>query len=289
MRLRTLPLSLAGIIAGIALASVNSAPDIPTVISLIFTAALLQILSNLSNELGDTLRGTDSDDRQGIRYSLQNGEMTIPQMNRLIVLVAGLCCISGLIMILCSFGTLFAIEPVCLLVLGSAAIWAALHYTLGEKPYGYRGMGDIFVFIFFGLVAVSGSAFVCSHSFKPVWMLPAAAFGLWSIGVLNVNNIRDMKTDASTRTTVALKLGLDKARAYQTVLILGGWILMLAFNLLCASGWMQWIHFIVLPLFAMHLNGVWKRTDRDLDPMLPMLVISTFATSLLFAFGVFAL
>ena len=286
MRLRTLPLSLAGIIAGTALASTVSEPELPVIISLIFTTAFLQILSNLSNELGDTLHGTDTAERQGIHYSIQDGEMTIPQMKRLITVIAILCCISGLAMVLCSFKALLDIRSISLVVLGAAAIWAAMHYTLGNNPYGYRGLGDIFVFIFFGLVSVLGAAYVCSHTINPIWVLPAAAIGCWSIGVLNVNNIRDMKTDAATRTTVALKLGLNNARVYQTALIIAGWSFMLIFSLITAVTCKQWIYFITIPLFALHLRGVWTRVDRSLDPMLPMLVLTTFATAILFAIAV---
>ena len=286
MRLRTLPLSLAGIIAGIALASQITNLNAPTVIALVFTTAFLQILSNLSNELGDTLHGTDTADRQGIHYSIQDGEMTVAEMKKLIAIIAGLCCISGLIMVLFSFRELFAVEPICLLALGAAAIWAAMHYTLGNNPYGYRGLGDIFVFIFFGLVSVIGAGYVCAHTICPQWILPAAAFGCWSIGVLNVNNIRDMKTDAATRTTVALKLGLKKARIYHTILITAGWLLMPAYILTNGDGWTNWLCFITVPLFALHLRGVWTKEERALDPMLPMLVMSTFATAILFAIGI---
>lgn len=286
LRLRTLPLSLAGVIAGIALASTVEKLSVPTVISLLLTTALLQILSNLSNELGDSLHGTDTEERQGIRYSLQDGEMTLGQMKILICVVAGLCCASGLTMVFFSFRRLLAVEPLCLLCLGAAAIWSAMRYTLGHNPYGYRGFGDIFVFVFFGIVAVLGAGYVCSHTVRLLWILPAAAIGCWSIGVLNVNNIRDMKTDAATRTTVALKLGLNRARIYQTVLITAGWTLMLAYNLIEAGDWRQWLFFMTLPLFALHLRGVWHKLDRELDPMLPLLVISTFATSILFAAGI---
>lgn len=286
MRLRTLPLSMAGIIAGTALASKVCSLDVPTVIALILTTAFLQILSNLSNELGDTLHGTDTKERQGIHYSIQDGEMTIPQMKKLIFAIVCLCCISGLAMVLFSFHKLFALQPICLLVLGAAAIWAAMNYTLGENPYGYKGLGDIFVFIFFGIVSVMGAAYVCSHTLELVWALPASSFGCWSIGVLNVNNIRDMKTDEATRTTVALKLGRKNARIYQTALIAAGWILMLAYSSATADRWSQWIYLITLPLFAAHLRGVWTRVDRALDPMLPMLVMTAFITAILFAIGI---
>ena len=280
MRLRTLPLSLAGIVVGIALASDAASLEVPVVVLLVATTALLQILSNLSNELGDTLHGTDTAERQGIRYSIQDGEMTVRQMTVLIAVVAALCCLSGLAMVYCSFKSVFELRPLCLLALGAAAIAAAMRYTLGRNPYGYRGLGDVAVFIFFGLVSVLGAAYVCSHIVRASWILPAAAIGLWSIGVLNVNNIRDMRTDAATRTTVALKLGLKRARIYQTCLVAGGWMLMLAYS---AAVEPVWICFVTIPLYALHLRGVWTRTEKALDPMLPMLVMTTFVTAVLFA------
>lgn len=288
MRLRTLPLSLAGVITGISLASTVAVPDAAVIVALLMTTAFLQILSNLSNELGDNLHGTDTADRQGIRYSLQDGEMTVPEMKKLIAVIASLCCLSGLTMVFLSFGTLFSAEPLCLLALGAAAIWAAMNYTLGNNPYGYRGLGDLFVFIFFGIVSVTGGGYVCSHIVRVRWLLPAAAIGCWSIGVLNVNNIRDMKTDAVTRTTVALKLGLRKARVYQTALIVAGWLMMLTYTLLTAGSLSQWLYFITVPLYALHLKGVLTREDRALDPMLPLLVMTTFITALLFAAGVWS-
>ena len=292
MRLRTLPLSLAGIIFGVALASTVVELRASVVVTLMLTAALLQILSNLSNELGDALHGTDAaSERQGMHYSIMDGEMTVEQMKRLIAVIAGLCCISGLAMVWCSFGTVFTLAPLAILALGAVTIWAAMHYTLGKNPYGYRGLGDIFVFIFFGLVPCLGGAYLCSHTFVPSWILPAATVGLWSVGVLNVNNIRDMKTDAATRVTVAIKLGEKRSRIYQNILICAGWVMMAAFTVLClreGSGFIvkRLAVFITVPLFVMHLRGVGKRKDRELDPMLPLLVMSTFATSLLFCIAV---
>lgn len=281
MRLRTLPLSLAGIVTGLAISLNYGSINTGVVISLVLTTALLQILSNLSNELGDTLNGTDTADRQGIHYSLQDGEISIAEMKRLIAATAILCCISGLVMIYFSFGSIFALEPLLLVLLGAVAIWAAMHYTLGKNPYGYRGKGDIFVFIFFGLVSVLGAAYICTHSFSPLWLLPATAIGCWSVGVLNVNNIRDMKTDAATRTTVAIKLGVKKARIYQSILICAGWILLISFSLIELKRAALYSYILTLPLFAVHLKGVWTRQDKALDPILPLLVMSTFATSLL--------
>lgn len=277
MRLRTLPLSLAGIIMGVSLAWNTMIVEADTVVWLVLTTAMLQILSNLSNELGDTLQGTDTANRQGIHYAIQDGMLTIADMKRLIAAAVVLCCVFGTLMIWTSFGTLWDVEPILFLVLGAAAIVAAMRYTLGKNPYGYRGKGDFYVFIFFGLVSTLGAYYMCCHRIEIVVALPAAAIGCFSMGVLNVNNIRDMKTDAATRTTVALKLGLHRARVYQSILIITGWLLLGGYSLLTATTWKEWLYWMMLPLFVLHLKGIWTREDRALDPMLPLLVMSTFA------------
>lgn len=286
MRLRTLPLSLSGIVMGVFLAAADYRIDAPTVIFLALTTVCLQILSNLSNELGDTLHGTDADDRLGIHYSLQDGEMTIPEMKRLIAAVAVACCVFGLLMIYFSFGKIFAAGPLTFVVLGAAAIWAAMHYTLGKDPYGYRGLGDLFVFLFFGVATVCGGYFLCAHEFASwIILLPAAAIGCFSVGVLNVNNIRDMKSDAATRVTVAIKLGGRRARIYQTALIALGWAAMLAYCSLRFFSIWHYLFVLTLPLFILHLRGVWTREGRALDPMLPLLVMSSSLFSLLAGLG----
>jgi len=286
MRLRTLPLSLSGIAMGVFLAAADYRIEAWTVVFLALTTVCLQILSNLSNELGDTLHGTDSDGRLGIHYSLQDGDMTVPEMKRLIAAVAVLCCVFGLLMIYSSFGRIFALRPLTFVALGAAAIWAAMHYTLGKDPYGYRGLGDLFVFLFFGIATVCGGYYLCAHEF-PSWiiLLPATSIGCFSVAVLNVNNIRDMKTDAATRVTVAMKLGVKRARIYQTVLIVLGWIAMLVYCFLRIFSIWHFLFVLTLPLFILHLRGVWTREDRDLDPMLPLLVMSSFLFSLLAGLG----
>jgi len=291
MRLRTLPLSLAGSVMGVFIARSITGEFGPAAWAVLLTTALLQILSNLSNELGDTLNGTDRADREGIHYSLQDGDMTVPQMKRLITFTAIACMLSGTAMIWIAMGSLLRWESIILLILGAAAIWAAMRYTLGKNPYGYRGLGDLFVFIFFGLVSTCGACFVCAPdlglpSVLASSILPACAIGFFSIGVLNVNNIRDAVTDAENRVTVAIKLGGRGARIYQTVLIASAWLLMIIF---AASGpleWKRWLFVLTLPLYIIHLKGVWTREGRALDPMLPLLVISTFLLSLLTGIGI---
>lgn len=286
MRLRTLPLSLSGVILGVTLAA-DKTDVSPWTAALIFlTTVCLQILSNLSNELGDTLSGTDSADRQGPKYALGSGDMTIGDIKKLILMFIGLCVISGLAMIQVSFGSLFKTESICLEVLGAAAIVGAMKYTLGKNPYGYRGLGDVFVFIFFGLVSVLGGYYVAARELPPlIMLLPASAIGCFSVGVLNVNNIRDMKTDAVNRVTVAIKLGMKGARIYQTILVTLGWALILVFCAVYDFAPGHYIFIITLPLYIKHLQGVWTRSERALDPMLPMLVISTFFLSILAGAG----
>lgn len=286
MRLRTLPLSLAGVCLGIMLALADYRIDWKVALLIMLTTICLQVLSNVSNELGDTLSGVDGEDRNGPQYSLGEGGLAVSEMKGFIAVMAVACALSGLLMLQASFGTLFAIEPLCLIALGAAAIGGAIKYTLGKNPYGYRGLGDISVFIFFGLVSVMGAYFVAAHTILS-WIiaLPAVAIGCFSVAVLNVNNIRDMKTDAGIRVTTPLKVGLKRARIYQTVLITLGWLCLIAFNLMRFQDMWHWLFVITLPLFVKHLIGVWTRTDRELDPMLPLLVISTFILSLLFGFG----
>ncbi|MBQ6067896.1 MAG: 1,4-dihydroxy-2-naphthoate octaprenyltransferase [Bacteroidales bacterium] len=287
MRLRTLPLSLSGVMLGTFVAASHQTLSALTVALLMLTTALLQILSNLSNELGDTLHGTDTADRQGMRYSLQDGDMTVAQMRKLITFVAVACAVSGLGMIASTFGSWIGWRQLLLVLLGAAAMTAAMRYTLGKNPYGYRGWGDFFVFIFFGLVSVCGGYYVCLCQLpQPMLLIAASAIGLFSMAVLNVNNIRDMSTDAATRTTVALLLGERGARIYQTILIALGWVSMALYTLLAGLGGWSWLWLLSLPLFVKHLVGVWHRSGCALDPMLPLLVIGTFLFALLAGVGI---
>ena len=285
MRLRTLPLSTAGIALGIMLACARHSVSWYVIVLTILTTVSLQILSNMSNELGDWLNGVDGTGRQGPKYGIEGGGLTEDEMQSCIRIMVFVCCILGLGMIRASFKTIFRIESECLVVLGAAAIWAAMHYTLGKRPYGYRGLGDIFVFLFFGLVPVTGGFFVCAHAIEPATLIPGASIGLFSAGVLNVNNMRDMKSDEGTRVTVPIKLGERRAKIYHTILITGGWCLMLLYTVLFTDGWKPYLYIIMLPLYIKHISGIWKHSGSELDPMLPMLVISTFFLALLAGAG----
>lgn len=273
MRLRTLPLSLAGVVCGGLLAQGEHGDNGWAFALVLLTACALQVLSNLSNEMGDHLSGVDGEGREGPNYSMTDGGLTVRQMWRAINGTVVACCVIGLAMVLVSG------SPWWVLLLGAAAIWAATHYTLGKKPYGYIGLGDLFVFIFFGLVSVLGSYFVVAHTIDlKLWLLlPAVGVGLLSVAVLNVNNIRDMQSDEGIRMTIPLRIGERGARIYQTALVVLG---------VACFGWCEEnVAFCVLPtapFFLWHIIGVWRRKGRQLDKMLPLLVITTFVLCFLY-------
>ncbi len=284
-RFRTLPLSLAGIITGIGLAAADYRINWIAAGLVALTAVCLQILSNVSNEYGDSLSGTDGEGRQGPNYS--EGHLGDRDYRGMIAFWAVMSCISGASMVYVSYGTFLRLEPILLILLGAAAIRAAMRYTLGSNPYGYRGLGDIAVFTFFGIVSVLGAYFVVAHEIPSFYLLlPASAIGLFSVGVLNINNIRDIKTDAATRVTMAMRLGERNARIYQTILILGGWALLLWYAAGCRfPDWRHFLFVATLPLYVIHIIGVWRHDGHRLDRYLPMLVMGTFALSLLLAAG----
>ena len=268
MRLRTLPLSLAGIVCG-GFMAIGNGGSVWSLLLVMVTGCALQVLSNLSNEMGDHLSGVDGEGREGPNYSMTDGGLTEKQMWRAINGMVVFCCLSGLAMVLVSG------SPWWLLLLGAAAIWAATHYTLGKSPYGYRGWGDLSVFIFFGIVSVMGSYFVVAHRIDFEWLLilPAIGVGLLSVAVLNVNNIRDMESDRGKRVTIPLRIGARRAKWYQTFLVIVGALCMLPLPVLPFF----WIFFL-LPVagLVLHLMLVWQAEGRKLDQALPILVISTF-------------
>ena len=286
-RLRTLPLSVAGIVLGTLLAASDGEFHAGRFALAVVTVLLLQILSNVANELGDTLRGTDGDERQGMVYSLQSGEITIAAMKRLIIWLIVLSAVSGVALVATSFSALFSREGVTMLLLGALAIAAALGYTLGRRPYGYMGLGDLFVFLFFGLLSTVGGYFLMCWQVDWSVSLPAAVCGLWSVGVLNINNIRDMESDRKNRITVPILLGERRAKIYQSLLELLPFVLLTVYCLLHEGTWSDYLFWLFLPLYVAHLVGVWRVEGRQLDARLPQLSLLTIAACV--AFGVLQL
>lgn len=291
-RLRTLPLAVSSIIVGSALAWYGrkavmqyDAFSWPALWLALLTAILLQILSNLANDLGDHQHGTDNVNRVGPQRAVQSGTISPALMKRAMVICGILAFTSGVLLITYALG--LRIMTLAFLLLGLTAIGAAVKYTFGKNPYGYAGLGDVSVFLFFGVVGVCGTFYLHTHSFHPAILLPAAGFGLLSTGVLNVNNMRDIHNDAASgKRTLVVRMGSANARTYHTLLVLGGLSCLVAFTLVGPSGWTSWLFLVTTPLFLSHLKQVWSVTEpRSLDPQLKVLAMGTFLTALLFALG----
>ncbi len=286
-RPRTLPLSVSGIILGSLLAASGGHFNVWTFILALFTTLSLQILSNISNELGDAQKGTDTADRKGPAYVLLSGALTKKDFKYLIIVFSLLSIVFGNLLVYNSLDYFFSKEGLIMLAFGGLAIIASITYTLGEKPYGYKGWGDLFVFVFFGLLSTLGVYFLQSGQFPLLLLLPASACGFLITGVLNLNNIRDMETDKINRITVPLLLGERKAKIYHHLLVYGAFVLILIYNLLKASAWPQYLYLLLLPLAVFHLNRVRSLKDKELDSQLPVLVLLTILFCLVVGFTSF--
>jgi 1,4-dihydroxy-2-naphthoate polyprenyltransferase len=303
-RVRTLPLSVSGIIVGsmYALALPTDAVETPTEVFnwrlfgfAILTTLGLQILSNFANDYGDGMKGTDNEDRVGPKRAIQSGVISPQAMKKAIMITAVLTFLSAVALIYFAFGSEHIAYSLFYLILGILAIFSAIRYTVGDTAYGYRGYGDLFVFIFFGLVSTLGVNFLHSKEFDWLLVLPAAAIGFLSTGVLNLNNMRDEESDRkSNKNTIVVKIGGAKAKIYHYFLLISAMILVLIF-----AFWFDYYKdpanpgvinfdmylFLVayIPIIK-HIITVAKNIDpKKLDPELKKLALSTFALSILLA------
>lgn len=270
-RLRTLPLSMSGIILGCGLAwhGVEHGIHFWLVFALaILTTLSLQILSNLSNELGDALHGTDENQHARAAYGLQSGDISYKEMQYLIAVFVCLCILFGSALVGVAFGTLLSIEAFAFLALGAMAIVGAMTYTLGRHNYGYRGLGDLGVFVFFGLMSTMGSYYLQTSSMTIEVMVAAVAIALPIVGVLNLNNIRDMDNDREHgKRTVAGWLGKTGGKVYHTVLIVCSYALFAYLG--------KWWVLCTMPVLIWHLVYVWRHRDAELDRQMPVLMFTT--------------
>lgn len=225
-RLRTLPLAIAGISLGSILAAFLGWHRWAITITALLTAVLLQVLSNFANDYGDYLKGVD---KNRTDRALASGSLSIEDMKRATLILAVLCLFSGVLLLYVSFKQVDLLTVIFLL-LGLLSIYAAIKYTAGKNPYGYRGLGDLAVFVFFGIVGVGGTYFLHNPVIdQHFWLtlLPASSFGLLSVGVLNINNIRDIESDRSmNKKTFAVALGAQWALRYQLLLIISAFVLL---------------------------------------------------------------
>lgn len=260
----------------------------PVVLALAaLTTLLLQVLSNLANDYGDTKHGADSIHREGPKRAVQAGLITPAQMKAGMTVAGLLSFLSGIMLLWTALGTAGLYVFGAFLVLGLAAIWAAISYTSGPKPYGYAGLGDISVFVFFGWVGVIGTYYLQTLQLDPAVLLPASSCGFFATAVLNINNIRDIKSDAlAGKRSVPVRLGPVKARVYHLLLLLGGVLTAVAYALLRYEGPWQFLFLLVLPLLVVNGLEVWRRrTAAQVDPFLKQMALSTMLFVLLFGLG----
>ncbi|WP_237144130.1 1,4-dihydroxy-2-naphthoate polyprenyltransferase [Pontibacter pamirensis] len=286
-RPRTLPLALSCIGMGGFMAAAHNTFDATIVSLCVLTTLFLQILSNLANDYGDTKHGADSVHREGPKRAVQAGYIKAEQMKKGMLVFSLLSLVSGLLLLWVVFGTEGILLFLVFLVLGLASIWAAINYTAGDKPYGYAGLGDIFVFIFFGLVGVLGTYFLQAQELEAVVILPALVCGFFSTAVLNVNNIRDIKSDTlAGKNSIPVRLGPKRARIYHVLLLLGGVASAFAYVLMNYESPWQFLFVLALPLVLVNGANVWrKQTSQELDPYLKQMALTTLLFVLLFGIG----
>lgn len=292
-RVRTLPLSVSGILVGSFYAMSQGIFNWKIVILALSTTLGLQILSNFANDYGDGVKGTDNEDRIGPKRAIQSGLITPGAMRYAIFITAFLTLVSAMLLIYVSFKGKYFLYSIIFFVLGILAIASAIRYTVGKNPYGYRGLGDVFVFTFFGLVSTFGVYFMFSKQIDWLLFLPATAIGLLSVGVLNLNNMRDEESDRkSGKNTIVVKNGGAWAKKYHYFLIITAMVLMLAFALIFDFSYRDPnpgrfnfdLYFFLIAYFPIiaHLKRVAKNKEHKLlDPELKKLALSTFLLSVL--------
>ena len=284
-RLRTLPLSLSGIIVGNGLAYGIDQFSLVILFLSFGTTIAFQVLSNFANDYGDGVKGTDNESRIGPARVLQQGLLTREELKRGIQICAVVSLLFAFALIYVAFGTSDLLFSLIFILLGIASVVAAIKYTVGTNAYGYRALGDLFVFLFFGGVSVLGSYFLQAQEFQIDLLLPATALGWLSVGVLNLNNMRDIHTDKEVnKITMAVLLGASLSKAYHAFLLIGA-VLTCIFYVKMDIRPVYLFMIAVLPMMI-HLKRVLSYTDpKEFDPELKRLALCTFLFSILFAIG----
>ncbi|RDY61749.1 1,4-dihydroxy-2-naphthoate octaprenyltransferase [Flagellimonas nanhaiensis] len=287
-RLRTLPLSLSGIIVGTALAQKEGAFELGVFVLALLTTVGFQVTSNFANDYGDGVKGTDNEDRVGPARALQSGLLSQSALKKGIWVSIIISLILAVWLLLKAFGSENILYLLIFFVLGILSIWAAVKYTMGSNPYGYKGLGDVFVFLFFGLLGVLGSMFLYTKSWSWSAMLPAITIGLLCVGVLNLNNLRDIISDEKHgKHTLVVKMGFQNGKRYHFSLLI------IAFGCLLGFTWIEKIplrnsyYFLAFLPIAIHFRKVMvTQVPKELDGELKKLALSTFLLAVLFYIAV---
>jgi len=252
----------------------------------ITTTIFLQILSNLANDYGDSIHGADSNDRKGPSRAVQSGAISANQMKAAVGIFIILCLTSGISLLLLSFGLNWN-ALLFFFGLGVLSILAAITYTVGKKPYGYAGLGDFSVLIFFGLVGVMGSCYLFTQHITLSEALPAMTCGLFSIGVLNINNIRDIESDKKAgKYSIPVRIGRANAILYHWTLLVGGLLCSIAYTVITYHSPWQFLFLLSVPLFIKNGVTVSQKPSTELDPYLKQMALSTLIFVILFGTGV---
>ena len=286
-RPRTLPLALSCIALGTFLAAADAAYSWLITTLCLVTAVFLQILSNLANDYGDSIHGADHMQREGPQRAVQSGQITAATMRRAMFLFAGLSAVTGLALVWLAFGADGLLWLLLFVLLGGAAIWAAINYTAGSKPYGYAGWGDLFVLIFFGWVGVLGPYVLMAQWFNGSLLLPATSCGLLAVAVLNVNNIRDIQSDRQAgKFSIPVRLGPKRARAYHWLLLGTAVFLATLYVLLTFTSYWAFLYLLAVPLLVRNGTAVQNtHSPLQLNPLLKQMVLSALAFNLLLGLG----
>ncbi len=286
-RPKTLPLALASIIIGSALAYWAGKFDLTTTLLAFITTILLQVLSNFANDYGDHVKGSDTSERIGPLRAIQHGAITGEQLKMAVIILSALSFISGAAL---SFYAYEGIEDLLVFLgLGVISIVAAITYTVGKKAYGYLGLGDLFVLIFFGFVAVIGVFYLQAHSLPLMIFIPAFGCGLLSVAVLNINNLRDINQDRKAgKNTLIVRIGSKNGRIYHAILLSLAVVSYLIFAILNFEHWYNYFFLLAVPLLVKHGLFVYRHQDPiELRPILGQMAGLALITNLLFSLGIF--
>ncbi|MDA9303672.1 1,4-dihydroxy-2-naphthoate octaprenyltransferase [Flavobacteriaceae bacterium] len=283
-RLRTLPLSISGAIVGSGIAYSRGFFDSSVFALTIATTLSLQILSNLANDYGDGIKGTDNENRIGPERALQSGKISPKQMQNAIIFNVISCLILVVSLIYTAFGAKQFLTSLVFICLGVLAIVAAIKYTVGASAYGYKALGDVMVFLFFGWLSVLGTYFLYSKQIDFLMLLPASTIGLLSTGVLNLNNMRDIESDRlSNKQTLAGYLGSKQSKIYHQLLVVFSMVLIGFYSFLTMNSSMYFLIIAFIP-FLVHLNIIRNTINpKDYDPQLKVLALSTFLLAIIFS------
>jgi 1,4-dihydroxy-2-naphthoate octaprenyltransferase len=279
-RLRTLPLAMASIGLGSFIAASKGMFSLRVTVLCLLTTLFLQILSNLANDYGDSVHGADSSHREGPQRLVQSGNISGNDMKKAMAVFTVLSAVTG-------FSLIYGENLLFFIPLGLLAITAAITYTVGTRPYGYAGLGDLSVFIFFGLVGVIGSFYLQAHQFSWNILLPAFACGFFSTAVLNINNLRDLNSDKlAGKNSLPVRLGPEKARIYHCFLLTAGLLCAVLYTVREYRTPWQLLFLLIIPLLVINGKNIWVRQKpSELDPFLKQMAITTLLFVLTFGIG----